>query len=259
MKSHQAEYDKAEADFQRAEKLIKTGSISRSEYEQLKAQRKKSSAALEAARQNVAYTSLNAPFGGRIAKRNVENFEEIRAMQPIYTLQDPTAYTIRIDVPESIMILAREDRKPEVYAVFAQFPQRKFPLSIQEVSTQADAQTNTFAVSFAMPAVDDLNILPGMSVTVHAKPGRRQLAGPAVVYVPAHTVLEDNEGKFVYLVKRQGEEKGIIEKRTVSVGALSDAGLAITNGLRAGDELVTAGMSKMSVGLEVRLPAESAQ
>lgn len=257
--SRKAEYDKAEADFQRAKKLVTTGTISRSDYEKLKSQRETAQAGFAAAQQNVAYTSLRAPFAGRIARRYVDNFEEVRALQQIYALQDPTAITIRIDIPESIMINTRESAKPEVYAEFSQLPERRFPLTVKEVSTQADAQTNTFAVSFTMPAVEELNILPGMSVTVYAKPDRQRQGAQSMVYIPSHAVLEDKDGRFVYLVKRQGGNRGVIEKRPVVVGELSKAGLAITDGLQTGDEVVSAGMSKMSVGLEVRLSTEGAR
>ncbi len=259
LKSHKAEFSKAEADFQRAKQLIETDVISRSNYEQLKMQRDTSSSTVAAAQQKVTYTSLKAPFSGRIATRHVENFEEVGAKQKIYTLHDPTAFTIKVDIPESIMIRAKEDAKPEVYAVFSQFPERKFPLTISEVSTQADAQTNTFAVSLNMPATDDLNILPGMSVTVRAKPHSQRQISRATVLLPAHTVLEDDEGRFVYVVKPTGDNRGLIEKRSVSVGELMDSGLQIESGLQVGDEVVSAGMSKMSTGLEVRLPKERSQ
>ncbi len=259
LNSRQAEYNKADADFKRAEKLVNTGAISRADHERLKSQWETSAAALAAAQQNVAYTSLKAPFSGRIATRHVENFEEVSAKQTIYTLQDPSAITIRIDVPESIMIRARENTRPEAYAVFAQIPQRKFSLILKEVSTKADVQTSTYAVTFDMPLVDELNILPGMSVTVYGRPDNSNRVDEGVISVPAHTVLEDINGRFVFVVKREADGKGTIEKRAVTIGELTDSGLTVTSGLRIGDEVVSAGMSKMTDGLKVRLPAEAAQ
>jgi RND family efflux transporter MFP subunit len=209
--------------------------------------------------QSVAYTKLKAPFAGRIAIRHVENFEEVQVKQAIVTLQDPSAITIRIDVPESVMIRVKEESDPEVYAVFTQIPDRQFPLTLKEASTQSDEQTKTFAVSFSMPAVDGFNILPGMSVTVRAKPEYSSTSGLEVIHVPAHAVLEDAQGRFVYLVKPIGDGKGEVEKRLVTVGELSTLGLAVISGLEVGDEVVTAGMSKMVPGLVVRLPSEKAK
>lgn len=257
--SRKAEYDKAESDFQRAGKLVGKGAISRADYDSLKAKRDSASAALAAAMQNVAYTELKAPFPGRIAIRYVENFEEVQAKQGIVTLQDPSSVMIRIDVPESVMIRVRESSNPEVYAAFSQIPDQRFPLVFSKVSTQPDEQTKTFAVSFVMPVVDGFNILPGMSVTVHAKPEYLSAVGQKVIHVPAHAVLDDAQGRYVYLVKPTGDEKGVVEKRQITVGELSTLGLAVTSGLDTGDQVVTAGMSKMVPGLVVRLPSEKAQ
>jgi RND family efflux transporter MFP subunit len=255
----QAQYDKTESDFQRAEKLFDRRAISNADYDSLKAQWESARASLAAARQNVAYTKLKAPFAGRIAVRHVENYEEVQAKQAIVTLQDPKTIMIRIDVPESVMIRVRESSEPEVYAVFRQIPDRKFPLTLKEVSTQSDEQTKTFSVNFIMPAVEGFNLLPGMSVTVHARPESPAVDGQKVIHVPAHAVLEDESGRFVYLAKSKGEGRGVVEKRLVSVGEMSTLGLAVINGLAEGDKVVTAGMSKMVPGLEVRLPLETGQ
>jgi RND family efflux transporter MFP subunit len=257
--SRKAEFDKADNDFKRAGKLVEKGAISSADFDSLKAQRESAKAGLASAMQNLAYTKLKAPFPGRIAIRHVENYEEVQAKQIIVTLQDPSWIMIRIDVPESVMIRVRESSNPEVYAVFNQIPDQRFPLTFKEVSTQSDEQTKTFAVNFVMPAVEGFNILPGMSVTVHAKPEYPNAGGQKVIHVPAHAVLEDTQGRFVYVVKSTGDGMGEVEKRLVVVGELSTLGLAVTSGLEVGDEVISAGMSKMVPGLVVRLPPEKVQ
>jgi RND family efflux transporter MFP subunit len=251
--SRKAEFDKADNDFERAGKLVDKGAISSADYDSLKAQRESARAGLASAMQNLAYTKLKAPFTGRIAVRHVENFEEVQAKQKIVTLQDPSLIMIRIDVPESVIIRVRESSNPEVFATFSQIPDQRFPLTFKEISTQSDEQTKTYAVSFVMPAVEGFNILPGMSVTVHAKPEYPRKNGHLVIHVPAHAVLEDTQGRFVYLVKSKGDGMGEVEKRLVTVGELSTLGLAVISGLEVGDQVVTAGMSKMAPGLIVRL------
>ena len=253
LNSRQAEYAKAEADFNRAQQLVKRGAISRSDFEQLKANQDIAQASLAAANQNIQYTQLRAPFAGRIARRYVDNYEDVSAQQTIYNLQDPTAVTIRVNVPETIMIRVREGDRPEVLARFDQIPERQFPLELKEVSTQADAQTKTFAVKFTMPRVTEFNILPGMSVTVQAKPKFLQHGAAPQYYVPPQAVLEDSNGQYVYLVQAEDSNLGSVHRRTVAVGELSELGLTITDGLHPGDQVIIAGMSKMSPGLRVRL------
>jgi multidrug efflux pump subunit AcrA (membrane-fusion protein) len=96
-----------------------------------------------------------------------------------------------------------------------------------------------------------------MSVTVRGERNPIRKVDKGTVHVPAHAVLEDREGRFVYLVKVTGDAQGVVERRAVKTGNLSNLGLEITSGLETGDKVVTAGMSKMLPGLEVRLTTEN--
>ncbi|WP_020683794.1 efflux RND transporter periplasmic adaptor subunit [Marinobacterium rhizophilum] len=257
-KARQAEFDQASADFKRGETLVAKGLIARTDFDKLKAQYESARAALDAGRQNIEYTSLRAPFSGRIAERYVENYEEVSARQAVFTLQDTAEMSIHVDIPESVMIRAQRGAEPELYAQFDQIPQRRFALSVREVSTQADRSTNTYGVTLSLPSVADYNLLPGMSVTVRARPDERLLQAAEVLYVPSLAVLEDGRGRYAFVVRETEAGKGIVERREVVTGQLTGLGLAVVSGLAVGDRLVIAGMSKMTPGLEVRLlPGES--
>lgn len=249
----EAEYDTMHADFERGKILVEKGVISRSDFDKLSSQNATAKANLLTTQQNLDYAYLKAPFAGQIAKRWVENYEEVSAMQNIVTLQDLSAVHIEVDVPESVMIRVKENAAPNVVARFEAIPNREFPLTLAEISTQADEQTNTFEVTFEMENIADYNILPGMSATVR---GERRITQPVdsnIKYIPAQAVIDDGEQRYVYIAKPSGEEYALIEKRQVSTGQLSGLGLEITSGVNSGDHVVIAGMSKMSEGLKVRL------
>ncbi len=258
LKSREAEYASAHADYRRGSELIKTGVISKSDFNKLQAQDATAKANLDAARKSLEYTQLEAPFDGRIAIRHVDNFEEVNAKQPVYTLQDTSNLLIRINVPESLMIRVREGARPDVWAQFSQLPDKSFPLTLKEVSTRADKDTNTFAVTFSMENDGAYNILPGMSATVRGKPPSDRAASDGVFQVPAHAVLEDNDGRYLFTVESAADGHSVVQRRAVETGRLSQLGLEITSGLSEGDRIVTAGMSKMRPGLEVRLTTEAA-
>ncbi len=257
--SREAEYTSAHADYLRGRELVKTGVISRSDYNKLQAQNATAKANLEAARQNLEYTRLRAPFDGRIAVRHVDSFEELNAKQTVYTLQDTSSLLVKINLPESLMIRVREGARPEVYASFNELPDQRFPLRFKEVATRADENTNTFVVTFAMQEHGDYNILPGMSATVRGKPPTKRMSASSVLHVPAHAVLEDDVGRFLYSVESVSDGRGVVQRRAVETGNLSALGLEVTSGLEVGDRIVTAGMSKMRAGLEVRLATASTE
>jgi len=251
LQSRQADYQKAQADFQRAQKLVVSGVVTQSEFEQLEYKLTLAKAELERAELDLQYTQLTAPFAGIIAKRYVENSTEVAARSPVLTLMDLNSLVVNINVPESVMIHAqREGIRPDMYAVFAGHEEQQYPLSIREIATQADTNTQTFPVTLSLPPIDDLNVLPGMSVMVGVR--GNQTTGD-VVYVPAHTVLEDSEGRFVFVAKSENGDLAIIERRQVEVGDISAYGIQITKGLSDGEYLVTAGVSQLVGGQHVRL------
>ncbi|VUD40455.1 Toluene efflux pump periplasmic linker protein TtgA [Thalassocella blandensis] len=251
----EAEYEQIHADFERGKILADKGVISRSDYEKLSVQDSSALANLQAAKQNKEYSSLRAPFKGRIAKRWADNFEEVSAMQKVVTLQDISSINIEVSVPESVMINVQENETPKVVARFDAIPDREFPLQLKEVATQADELTNTFEVTLVMGNIPGYNILPGMSVTVR---GERQFRtsdnGEDAIFIPAQAVLDDGKERYVYIAEPQeGDNLAIVKKQVVSTGKLSSVGLEILSGVKAGDKIVIAGMSKMSDGLRVKL------
>lgn len=257
LKSDKAVYERALSDFNRGKALIGQGTISQSQYSQLESDLASAEANYESTKQNLAYSSLTAPFSGTIARREIDNFEEVQAKQTVFILQDVSSIDVKIDLPESIMILVTEDKKPDVVAIFDAIPDRTFPVTFKEIATQADSETNTYEVTMSMPRVDGFNILPGMSVTARAKQkiGQgNQLT--STIFIPAHAVLEDNSSRYVFIAQPQQNGLATVEKRTVVTGKLSSAGLEIVTGLNDSEHLIVAGMSKMFDGLQVRMQSE---
>jgi RND family efflux transporter MFP subunit len=248
-----AEFERARAELERAEGLVGQGHISRSDYDKLKAQFATAKSNLDAARQNLEYTVLTAPFAGRIAERHVDNYEEVAASQPVYTLHDASALTVRVAVPESVMINVRRDRQRRAYALFDAIPGREFPLEVKEAATRADPETQTYEVTLLLEDRGEHNILPGMSVRVRGEkvPEDGDEAPPPVV--PARAVLDDGGGRYVFVAEPVDDRQGVVRRRAVEVGRLTDAGLEIRSGLADGESVVSAGMSKMRDGLRVRM------
>lgn len=251
--ARQADYEKAKADFNRAKLLIDKNHISKSDYDQLRAQYESARANLSIAKQNLDNSVLKAVFSGRIAKRHVDNFEEVAAKQSIYTLHDTRQLLIEINVPESAMIRVRENKNRKIYATFSAIPNKLFPLKLHEVSTQAESGTNTYRVTFSMPEIKDANILPGMSAMVKVDRSSVDSDHPIVAIIPAIAVLSDQDGPFVYLVNSSDGRTGTVEKHAVTTGKLTNLGLEITQGLNPGDRVVVGGVSKMHQGLSVAL------
>ncbi|WP_293751129.1 efflux RND transporter periplasmic adaptor subunit [uncultured Paraglaciecola sp.] len=259
LRTRQADYDKAAADFKRGKSLLSQKLIAKADFDKLEAQHASSLAALTAANQNVEYTSLKAPFSGSIARRHVDNFEDVSAVQAIFTLQDLASIHIKVNIPETLMILVKTNEKPNVFAIFDAIPDQQFPLTLLEVTTLADSGSKTFAVTFNMPKVDSFNILPGMSVTVRGSRPSSSAINASSVIVPAQAVIETNEGRFAFVVENVHNKQGTVRRKTVTTGHITGQGLEVVSGLQTGERLITAGMSKMSDGMSVRVSEEWSQ
>lgn len=260
LRAVQADFERARAEYERSRTLIERNLIARADFERTQAQFFVAETELERAQQDLEYTTLHSPFEGYIARRHVENLSEISARSPVLTLVDLKSMVVRIDVPESIMIVARrEGIRPDMYAVFEGHEAVQYPLVIKEIGTQPDSGTSTYPVSLSLPPITDLNILPGMSAVVGVRPFTRPDNLASVACLPSQAVLEDAAGRFVFVAVPldDGERNGVaqIERRNVTVGDISSFGIQVLSGLSNGEQVVTAGMSQLRPGQRVLLPA----
>ena len=280
----QAQYNDAQTNFKRYENLYKQKAVSKSQYDAQKTQVDVARSALNAAaaqtaaiRDSLKDTELRAPFDGVIADRMVENFQDVTAKQPIFSLQDLATLDIVFNVPDSDVIWAsqvqaaneeaeKEARKAPngdhftIQARFDAMPERVFPLKIKEFVLQADPNTNTFPLTATMPQQKDVALLPGMAATVEIIPKNMKETGSAFI-VPATALIHESksQGKganFVWLYKAAfGEETGEVRRVAVNTGmprndgSVEISGAALTNG----DRVVTAGAHLLKEGQKVRL------
>ncbi len=244
-------FDKARADFERAKNLIKASNISESDYDQLKSQYQSSMAKLNAAKNNLNYTQLSASFDGVIAKKYTENFQEISAKTPIVALHDLDTISLKVDIPENIMIRStKNDQKNAIHARFDQIEGIEFPLEFLEISTQADEITNTYEVIFTMKSPKNYTILPGMAARVIARHNKDASSG--TYYVPAQSVLNDGVQNYLFRVTSMGDATGKVTRRLITIGDIGPYGIEVISGIEEGDHVITAGMSKITDGMLVK-------
>ena len=176
LEDRQATYDNAESNFRRGQDLVEKGAISRTDYDTMEAKYRTAAAALSQAKKDLEYTELRAPFPGRIARRMVENFEEVVSKQAVFFLTNINQLDVLIDLPESLVRKVRGsnrkmddeldsvDGEASHVGAWVSFQDRagiSFPLKVKELATKADEQTQTFRMTFTMNAPEDLPCYPG--------------------------------------------------------------------------------------------------
>lgn len=253
LKSAQAEFDNALANFRRGSALVKDGNISKTDFDRLRSRRDVTSANLAKAEKAVSDTRLLAPFRGRVANRFVENFQDVQAKQAIVSLQDIDELEILVDVPESQVIRNPRagDEPPKMAALFEAFPTKRFDLSIKEFSTQADPTTQAFRVVLSMVQPQEFQALPGMTAMVEVHfPGDAGALTSSFV-VPAIAVFADDTGESqVWVVD---PASNTVQVRKVETGNLVGTdSIRLLSGVQADDMIAVSAVSRLREGMEIR-------
>ncbi len=284
----ESSYKQAYAEHERNVSLIKTQSISKSEFdvtyarasrtaaevksarealnigqagarpEDLEAKRaeiKALEAAVTNAKNQLDYSVLKAPFDGKVAARYVDNFQTVQAKQTIVRLLDISKVEVTIQVPESLISLVPQVKK--TICRFDALPGKEFIGEVTKVGSEASQTTRTYPVTVAVDQPEDAQILPGMAATVRRQPEENEAAAAPDLIVPPSALFttEAGQGSCVWVV---GADKKVARK-AVKTGNLTPVGLVVTQGLKPGDLVVTAGVNSLREGQEVKLLEEGSR
>ena len=253
--SSKASLERAELEFDRQEKLLAGGWVTRSRVETersialaARASRLAAEAALERAQLDLSYTTLTAPFDGVVVETYVENFQEVVATQPIARIVDTSQVEFWISVPENLISMTPYVR--DVTVEFDAFPGRPLPAQINEVKSEASETTRTFDVNLIMDQPEDFTVLPGMAGKATAArielPEDQQVQG----YEVPLTAIFNPEGdkEFVWVV---GSDPTNVSMREINSIEATARGVLV-QGIAAGECIVTAGVEYLRDGQEVR-------
>jgi len=199
-------------------------------------------------------TSLYARFDGRIADTFIDQFQNVRAKQPILTLHDASTVEVIANVAEQRVMFASDKDKDDCRhtAVFDFIPDTEFDLTLKEFSTEADPNTQTYQATFTMPQPEGIMLLAGMSATVYEydlAPGKGRHAG---YLAPLSAVPIDSTGTYYVWKLNELEDKTTVERVDVRVGKMSGKNILILEGLQQSDLIAAAGVNFLRDGQQVR-------
>jgi RND family efflux transporter MFP subunit len=206
-------------------------------------------------------TRLVADFSGRVARKIVDNFQNVQAKEPILLLQDASGLELDVAVPESDFARIRPGDTTEELTLrsnpivsLSSIPGRAFPAVIKSYTTTADPVTRTYKATFAFENPGDVNILPGMTARVTITPSGFRSDGevlePEGWSVPVASVVIDPQGEsYVWRIDPDGMTA---IKTVVELGEMSGSNVRVVEGLSPGDTIATTGAAFMFEGMKVR-------
>jgi RND family efflux transporter MFP subunit len=249
LQSAQAQFDSANSEFERAERLIKEDAISKSVFEQRRSQRDVNQAQLDTAKKALGDAVLVAPFTGFIAEVSIKAKQAIQTGTTAITILGEGVMEATINIPASIMALGDRTGKGlgEAYFVFSFAPDNRLKAKFKEANLSADSASQTYKVTFTFTQPNGMNILPGMNATFWF-PDPRNSKAENELAIPIASVGIDGNQKFVWLVDKSDNTVSRIDITVQDgVGEM----LVVTSGLQMGDTVVAAGLSSISAGMKV--------
>ena len=243
-------YRVAQEDHRAALQILEQGTIARVEdIESKEAEVRGLEGRVVEANLQLTDSTLRAPYDGVIARRLVEEGQNIRAKEPVIQFQDVDEIDIAVDVPETVMIA--DIRSAEIVQMMAEFsgaPGLEFPVRVKEVAQVADPITQTFQIRVAMKSPPGMNVLPGMTARVTLAYRRASILGDQIL-VPISAVFKDATGEQVAWVIEPGQT---VSRRPVKLGEAMGGQIEIAAGLQPGDRIAVAGVTFLREGMKVR-------
>ena len=241
------------ADYRRYQSLYAADAASLQELELARRSYEVGDANLRIAEKAVDDTFLRAPFSGIVARRLVDDFENVQAKDPVVTLQDDSVLEVKVDVPESDALLAprgsvgERNQRADFTVVVSSLPGREFPATLTEFATTGDPVTRSFEVTFQFEPPGDVTLRPGMTAKVIAQLRAGEVGAfsiPSVALVGA-----EGGGASVWVIDTGAMTAS---RREVRVGEMSGDMVQILSGLQAGDTIAISGARSLGEGMQVR-------
>lgn len=248
-----ASFRTAEAQLQRTKRLLSKQAVSRQEYETTEASYSNAKAAFEYAQSQLEQTKLRAPFDGFIQKKYVENYQKVQAGQGIVCLINPNKLQIRYTMPETNITYFSTPYR--IYVEFDNYKGVRFNAKVKEyVEASPDGSGVPVFLYIDDPkfSLDKYKVAVGFScrVVLHIEGAR--FSGEAVL-APLSAIVgsEENDDKYVFVYNPQSQK---VERRLIKeAGLLGKEDVIVVKGLNAGEQVVSAGATRLVEGQPVKV------
>lgn len=223
----------------RVEMLLKSGSATQQQYDQILAQYNSTKEQLDFLQKN---TYVKAPFSGVIAAKNYED-GELYSGQPILVLTQIDKLKALVAVPESYFPRFKAGMKLTLTSEI--YPDQVFPATVEVVYPTIDAASHTFQVKIMIPNSKNL-LRPGMYVTTTIGLGKaKTIVAP---YQAVEKLVGAND-RYVFV-----NENGRAKRIGVELGQRFDQNIEIISPeITDGVEMVVVGQHKLVDGVKLNV------
>jgi len=247
----QAQLEGAQRDLRRYNDLVGKGATTQVNVDNARTQSdiltgtiKADQAALDNLKVQKSYTTIRAPFSGRIGAANVKvgNFVRPADTAPLAVINQMAPVYVSFSVPQRVLVDLRESMAKGVSGVTATIPghQRSETGKVAMVENTVDATTGMVTVRGIMNNENE-TLWPGTLVAT-----KLVIRSEEAIVVPTVAVQRSQSGNFVFVIK-----DGAAKVQPVKVDRTAQGMSVISEGLAGGESVVVDGQLLLSDGSKV--------
>ena len=244
----QAQARTARALLERTRRLVPLQAATREQLDQAVADHEQAAADVRRVQALIDQKRIKAPFDGVLGVRRVNLGQFARAGDPLVSLTDASSLYANLTLPEQALGVLRVGQ-PVAVTVDAHAG-REFPGKVTTVEPQVDPGTRTVRVQALLANPDG-----ALSAGMYAQ-GRIGLPDrPDVITVPETAVSYSAYGDSVYVVTppEAAAAAPTVRQAYVKTGERLRGRVVVTEGLKAGDRVVTSGQLRLHNGAAVEI------
>jgi membrane fusion protein, multidrug efflux system len=235
-----AQMRKLESNYARSRQLAAQKLISANDIDQIRFDLENARAANRLANLEVSYAHVTAPISGIIASRSIKPGNFVQINTPIFRIVDTSKLEAVLNVPERELATLKPGLQVELQV--DALPGKVFSGTIDRVAPVVDSGSGTFRVICAFAGGGLLQ--PGMFGRIRIDHDQRTDA----LVVPRTALLEEEGDPAVYTIR-----DGKAARVSVKLGYIDGEWVEIRDGLKTGEQVVTAGKVALREGTAVQI------
>ena len=249
MRSAAADAELAKNDLDRARGLADRKVISTAEFDAAQSKYAQKKAAVENMQSTIDKKQIRAPFDGTAGIRAVNPGQMVKVGDPLVSLQALGQVFFDFSLPQQQLAEVKTDLPVKVTTDAV--PNREFDGILTAVNSSIDATTRNVTLQATLDNRDNA-LRAGMF-------GRVKVLLPqknATLFIPATAVSYAPFGNSVFVIEKKTDDKTkqeslILRQQFIRTGETRGDFVAVTDGLKPGETVVSSGVFKLRNGMNV--------
>ncbi len=251
LRSAAAEAQLARTDLERSRDLAMKKVVSSAELDSAQSKFTRLNAVVDQMRSNIAKKTVIAPFDGQLGIRQVNVGQMINAGQQVIALTSLDSVYVDFALPEQHLSKLTKDL--EVRVRVDALPGREFKGKLTAINSMLDPVTRNVPLQATLENTDHA-LHPGMFAKVDVVLPVKE----SVLAIPATAISYAPYGDSVFVIEKKkdaksGRESQVLRQQFVRTGETRGDFVTVTNGLKAGEVIVSSGVFKLRNGMEVTI------